>query len=53
MLTKQNYIQIAKILNKFFVGFNTKMLIEDLCMYFRLDNPNFNDIKFVKEVYKK
>ena len=53
MITKQNYIKIAEILNKFLIGFNTQMLIEDLSLYFKEDNPLFNEVKFKDAVYKK
>tara|TARA_Y100000310_G_scaffold345029_1_gene461278 strand:- start:782 stop:958 length:177 start_codon:yes stop_codon:yes gene_type:complete len=52
MITKQNYIEIAKILKKFFKGFNTKMLIQELTDYFKKDNPKFNKKQFIDAIFK-
>ena len=40
MMTKQNYIAIAKILNKYSDA--EHMILLKLCEYFKKDNPNFN-----------
>ena len=50
MMTKQNYIEIAKIINKY--GDRDYMLLLKLCEYFRKDNPNFDADKFIDMVGK-
>ena len=45
MMTKQNYIAIATILNKYINA--EHMLLLKLCEYFRKDNPNFDADKFL------
>ena len=50
MMTKQNYIAIAKILNKYGGKDSEHMLLLKLCQYFREDNPNFNADKFLDAV---
>ena len=50
MMTKQNYIAIAKILNKYGGKDSEHMLLLKLCQYFRKDNPNFNADKFLDAV---
>ena len=42
MMTKQNYIAIAKILNKYSWKDSDHMVLLKLCQYFKEDNPNFN-----------
>ena len=42
MMTKQNYIAIAKILNKYSWKDSDHMILLKLCQYFKEDNPNFN-----------
>ena len=41
-MTKQNYIAIAKILNKYSWKDSDHMILLKLCQYFKEDNPNFN-----------
>ena len=48
MMTKQNYIAIATILNKY--SNSEHMILLKLCEYFRKDNPNFNADKFIDMV---
>ena len=48
MMTKQNYIAIAKILNKY--SNSEHMILLKLCEYFRKDNPNFDADKFLDMV---
>ena len=48
MMTKQNYIAIATILNKYSDA--EHMILLKLCQYFREDNPNFNADKFLDMV---
>ena len=50
MITKQNYIAIAKILNKHGGKNIDHMLWLKLCKYFKEDNPNFNADKFLDVV---
>ena len=42
MMTKQNYVAIAKILNKYSWKDSDHMILLKLCQYFKEDNPNFN-----------
>ena len=49
MMTKQNYIAIATILNKYSDA--EHMILLKLCEYFKKDNPNFNADKFIDRVY--
>ena len=42
MMTKQNYIAIAKILNKYSWKDSDHMILLKLCQYFKEDNPNFD-----------
>ena len=42
MMTKKNYIAIAKILNKYSWKDSDHMILLKLCQYFKEDNPNFN-----------
>ena len=42
MMTKQNNIAIAKILNKYSWKDSDHMVLLKLCQYFKEDNPNFN-----------
>ena len=58
MITKKHCINIAKILNKnrevsenILVNFN-KNILQELCDYFKSDNPKFNESKFETEVLK-
>ena len=46
MMTKQNYIEIAKIINKY--GDRDYMLLLKLCEYFRKDNKLFDADKFIE-----
>ena len=46
MMTKKNYIAIAKIINKF--GKVEHMLLLKMCEYFKKDNPNFDADKFIE-----
>ena len=48
MMTKQNYIAIAKILNKYSDA--EHMILLKLCQYFKEDNPNFDADKFLDMV---
>ena len=48
MMTKQNYIAIATILNKYSDA--EHMILLKLCEYFKKDNPNFNADKFIELV---
>ena len=45
LMTKQNYIEIAKIINKY--GDRDYMLLLKLCEYFRKDNKLFDSDKFI------
>ena len=47
MMTKQNYIAIAKILYKYGGKDSEHMLCLKLCQYFREDNHNFDADKFL------
>lgn len=46
LMTKQNYIEIAKIINKY--GDRDYMLLLKLCEYFRKDNKLFDADKFIE-----
>ena len=48
MMTKQNYIAIATILNKYSDA--EHMILLKLCEYFKEDNPNFDADKFLDMV---
>ena len=48
MMTKQNYIAIATILNKYSNA--EHMILLKLCQYFKEDNPNFDADKFLDMV---
>ena len=48
MMTKQNYIAIATILNKYSDA--EHMILLKLCQYFKEDNPNFDADKFLDVV---
>ena len=48
MMTKQNYIAIATILNKYSDA--DHMILLKLCQYFKEDNPNFDADKFLDVV---
>ena len=48
MITKQNYIAIAKILYKYGGKDSDHMILLKLCQYFKEDNPNFNADKFIE-----
>ena len=50
MMTKQNYIAIAKILNKYSWKDSDHMILLKLCQYFKEDNPNFDADKFLDMV---
>ena len=50
MITKQNYIAIAKILNKYSWKDSDHMILLKLCQYFKEDNPNFEADKFLDMV---
>ena len=50
MMTKKDYIAIAKIINKF--GRVEHMLLLKMCEYFKKDNPNFDADKFIDMVGK-
>ena len=50
MMTKQNYIAIAKILNKYSWKDSAHMILLKLCQYFKEDNPNFNADIFLDAV---
>ena len=50
MMTKQNYIEIAKIINKY--GDRDYMLLLKLCEYFRKDNKLFDADKFIEACNK-
>ena len=50
MMTKQNYIAIAKILYKYGGKDSDHMILLKLCEYFKKDNPNFNADKFIELV---
>ena len=46
MMTKKDYIAIAKIINKF--GRVEHMLLLKMCEYFKKNNPNFDADKFIE-----
>ena len=48
IMTKQNYIAIATILNKYSDA--DHMILLKLCQYFKEDNPNFDADKFLDVV---
>ena len=50
MMTKKDYIAIAKIINKF--GKVEHMLLLKMCEYFKKDNPNFDEDKFIEACNK-
>ena len=50
MMTKQNYIAIAKILNKY--RYDEHMIILKLCELFKKDNKLFNADKFIEACTK-
>ena len=50
MMTKKDYIAIAKIINKF--GKVEHMLLLKMCEYFKKDNPNFDADKFIEACNK-
>jgi hypothetical protein len=45
-MTKKDYIEIAKILNKY--RYDEHMILLKLCELFKKDNENFNADKFIK-----
>ena len=47
MITKKNYIEIAKILYKYGGKDSEHMLWLKLCQYFKENNPNFDADKFL------
>ena len=46
LMTKKDYIEIAKILNKY--RYDEHMILLKLCELFKKDNENFNADKFIK-----
>ena len=50
MMTKKDYIAIAKIINKF--GKIEHMLLLKMCEYFKKNNPNFDADKFIEACNK-
>lgn len=61
-LTKKHFEAIAEILNKNFPHYNNTAdelnrleanIVEDLCNYFRDENPLFDVIKFKEAVFKE
>ena len=48
LMTKKDYIEIAKILNKYSDA--EHMILLKLCEYFKEDNPNFDADKFLDMV---
>ena len=46
MMTKKDYIAIAKILNKY--RYDEHMILLKLCELFKKDNKNFDADKFIK-----
>ena len=50
MITKKNYIEIAKILNKY--RYDEHMIILKLCELFKKDNKLFNADKFIEACTK-
>ena len=46
LMTKQNYIEIAKIIKEY--GDRDYMLLLKLCEYFKKDNKLFDADKFIK-----
>ena len=50
MMTKKDYIAIAKIINKF--GKIEHMLLLKMCEYFKKNNPNFDADKFIEACTK-
>ena len=52
MMTKKDYIGIAKILNKYIGKDSEHMLLLKLCQYFKKNNPNFDADKFIEACNK-
>ena len=50
MMTKKDYIAIAKIINKF--GKIEHMLLLKMCEYFKKNNQNFDADKFIEACNK-
>ena len=50
IMTKKNYIEIAKILNKY--RYDEHMIILKLCELFKKDNKLFNADKFIEACTK-
>ena len=56
MLTKKDYVSIARILNNNIYNSDGEFrgdLLEDLINFFKSDNPNFNETIFREAVFKK
>ena len=55
MMTRKDYVETARILNKYKDVINENDfadLLDDFSFWFEKDNPNFNTDKFVEAVYK-
>ena len=50
IMIKKDYIEIAKILNKY--RYDEHMIILKLCELFKKDNKNFNSDKFIDACVK-
>ncbi len=51
IMTKKDYIKIAKILNKY--RYDEHMIILKLCELFKKDNKNFNADRFINACTKR
>ena len=53
MITKKHYIEIAWLLHNFIKENKTnRELINEFCVYFETDNPNFDSERFKKAVFE-
>ena len=50
LMTKKDYIEIAKILNKY--RYDEHMILLKLCELFKKDNENFDTDKFIEACCK-
>ena len=55
MMTKKNYIGIVKAIIKSNINNikNMDTLVDNLCEYFKKDNPNFNEDVFRKAIMEE
>ena len=55
MMTRKDYVKVAEILNAYHMDIDAQVfldMLEDFKIFFKKDNPNFDNVRFHNAVMK-